>query len=217
MAVKVKRTVMLAACLQKAGPGKRIRVYPDKEVIFSQGSPANAVFYVQSGMVMLTAASQKGSKKAVLALLQEGDLFGECCLAGQSRRTCSATAIGRSTLTRLDKAWFRRELNRNRELADMFIEYLIAQTTRFKADLADHFLNVSERRLARILLMHRGIARTSSGTPGFHFTQTALAEMVGTTRGRINRFMNDFRRKGYIRYNGGMEIDVDGLAEFLQG
>jgi CRP-like cAMP-binding protein len=208
---------MSAACFQEAGPGKRIRVYRDKEVVFSQGSPANALFYIQSGIVMLTTASKKGNKKAVLALLQQGDLFGECCLAQQTRRTCSATTIGLSTLTRLDKIFFQRELKRNREFADMFIEYLIAQTARFKADLADHFLNFSERRLARILLMHKEFARTSTGAPGIHFTQTALAEMVGTTRGRINRFLNDFRKRGYIRYNGEMVIDAAGLAEFLQG
>lgn len=169
MAAKIKRTVMSAACFQEAGPGKRIQVYRDKEVVFSQGSPANTLFYIQSGIVMLTTASKKGNKKAVLALLQQGDLFGECCLARQTRRACSATTIGLSTLTRLDKIFFKRELKRNREFADMFIEYLIAQTARFKADLADHFLNFSERRLARILLMHKEFARTSTGAPGIPF------------------------------------------------
>ena len=100
----------------------------------------------------------------------------------------------------------------------MFTEYLLSQILRLKEDLADHFFNFSERRLARILLMHRGFTETSkSGTSSLRFSQTTLAEMVGTTRGRISRFMNEFRGKGYIRYNGGLEIDSERLARFLEG
>ena len=169
-------------------------------------------------MVILTVASKRGNKKAVLALLQEGCLFGEGCLAGQPRRMSTATSLGESTVARVEKAVFRRQLEQDRTFADMFIAYLISQTTRFKADLADHFLNFSERRLARILLMHKDYAKGSKSGPNtYHFSQTALAEMVGTTRARVSVFMNEFRKKGYVRYNGSMEINVEKLTAFLHG
>jgi CRP/FNR family cyclic AMP-dependent transcriptional regulator len=218
MAVKLRHEVTASAFLQDVGPGKRIRTYQDKEVVYSQESPANALFYIQSGMVMLTVVSKGGHKKAVLALLHEGDLFGEGCLAGQTRRISTAISVGESTLTRVEKAIFRRQLDRDRALADMFIAYLIGQTARFKADLADHFLHFSERRLARILVMHKdGVQGSKGGPHTFRFSQTALAEMVGTTRARVSVFMNEFRRKGYVRYNGGLEVNVERLTAFLQG
>ncbi len=218
MAVKVKRGVLSAAFLQEAGPGNRVRMYQDKEVVYSQESPANALFYIQRGMVMLTAVSKSGHKKAVLSLLHEGDLFGEGCLVGQARHMSTAASVGESTIARVEKAIFRRQLERDRAFSDIFIAYLISQTARFKADLADHFLSFSKRRLARILLIHKDHVKGSKSRPRtFHFSQTALAEMVGTTRARVSVFMNEFRKKGYVRYNGSMEINVERLTAFLQG
>lgn len=219
MAGKPKSGLTPTVFLKQAGPGRNIRLYQDKEVAYLQGSPANAVFYIQSGMVKLTVASNRGrKKKAVLAVLQAGDLFGEGCLGSERRRMSTATSIGQSTITRVEKAVFRKQLDRDPEFAAMFTEYLLSQILRLKEDLADHFFNFSERRLARLLLTHRGFTQTSkSGSSSLHLSQTTLAEMVGTTRGRVSRFMNQFRVKGYIRYNGGLEIDSERLAAFLEG
>ena len=218
MAVKRKSGLTPTVFLKQAGPGRSIRVYRDKEAAYLQGSPANAVFYIQSGMVKLTVASRRDRRKAVLAVLQEGDFFGEGCLGSERRRMSTATSIGQSTIIRVEKAVFRKELDRDPEFAAMFTEYLLSEIVRLKADLADHFFSFSERRLARILLTHRGFTQTSkSGSSSLHLSQTTLAEMVGTTRGRVSRFMNEFRGKGYIRYNGGLEIDSERLAAFLEG
>jgi len=213
-----KPRLTATAFFRHAGSGKSIRAYRDKEVIYSQGSPADSVFYVQSGMVKLTVISKRGRKKAVLALLQEGDFFGEGSLGTQLRRMYTATSMGPSTITRLEKDAVRRKLARDPAFAAMFTGYLLSQIARLEADLADHFFSFSERRLARILLTHRGFAQKSkSGTPSLHFSQTTLAEMVGTTRGRVSRFMKEFRAKGYVRYNGGLEINSERLAAFLEG
>ena len=218
MAGKRKSGLTPTLFLKQAGPGKSIRVYQDKEAAYLQGSPANAVFYIQSGMVKLTVASRRDRKKAVLAVLQEGDFIGEGCLGSERHRMSTATSIGQSTITRVEKAVFRKELDRDPEFAAVFTDYLLSEIVRLKADLADHFFNFSERRLARILLTHRGFTQTSkSGSSSLHLSQTTLAEMVGTTRGRVSRFMNEFRGKGYIRYNGGLEIDSERLAAFLEG
>jgi len=218
MASKTSAGFTPTAFLKHAGPGKTIRAYRDKEVIYSQGSPADAVFYVQSGLVKLTIVSKRGRKKAVLALLQEGDFFGEGSLGTQLRRMYTATSMGPSTITRLEKFAVRRKLARDPGFAAIFTGYLLSQIARLEADLADHFLSFSERRLARILLTHRGFTQTSkTGSSLLHLSQTTLAEMVGTTRGRVSRFMNEFRGKGYIRYNGGLEIDSERLTAFLEG
>jgi CRP-like cAMP-binding protein len=217
-----KPDLIYPAFLQRAGPGRHIRVYRDKEVVYSQESPADAVFYLQSGMVKLTMVSKCGGKKAVLALLQRGDLFGEGCLAKYGQRMSTATSLGTSTITRLDEATFRRKIDRDRVFAAMFITYLISRTVRLKEDLADHCLNSSQRRLARILLMYRSNVETSrNGASTLRFSQATLAEMVGTTRSRVSGFMNEFRKKGYVRYHGGLErggweVDAEGLTAFLQ-
>jgi len=219
MANDSKRNRIATSFLLEAGPGRTIRVYRDKEVVYSQGSQANALFFLQSGMVKLTTVSKDRRKKAVLAILQEGDLFGEGCLGPQTRQMSSVTSIGTSTITRLEKSAFRRQIDRDPAFAAMFITYLISQTARFKEDLADHFLNFSERRLARVLLMHEklGQQRSKGGSYTLRFSQTTLAEMVGTTRARVNSFLNEFKKKGYVRYNGGLEINAEGLTAFLQG
>ena len=168
-------------------------------------------------MVKLRVISKHGRKSAVLSLLQEGDFFGEGCLGREHQRMSSATSVGPSTITRVEKAVFRRELDRNPEFAAMFTEYLLSEIVRIKQDLADHFFNFSDRRLARILLTHKGFSQKSpSGTSSVRLSQATLAEMVGTTRGRVSRFMNEFREKGYVRYNGGLEINPERLSAFLE-
>lgn len=208
----------LSAYLKPPGPGRSIRVYGDDEVVYSQGGPADAVFYLQSGMVKLTMVSKGRRKKAVLAVLQEGDLFGEGCLGRQRQRISTATSMGPSTITRVEKNSFRRLLDRDPAFAAIFINYLLSEIDRFKADLADHFLNSSKRRLARILLRHEASGHKSKSGPfTLGFNQTTLAEMVGTTRARVSHFMNEFRQKGYVRYNGGLQVNSERLTAFLQG
>jgi CRP/FNR family transcriptional regulator, cyclic AMP receptor protein len=217
MAAKPKRGLSPKAFLEQTGPGRRIRVYRNKEVVYATGSPADAVFYLRSGMIKLTVTSKRRRKKAVLAILQEGDFFGEGSLGKEPRRTSTVTSIGTSTIARVEKGIFRRKLDRDPAFAAMFTSYLLSQIARFKADLADHFLNFSERRLARVLLMQGVLAQKSkSGPSTLRFSQATLAEMIGTTRPRVSRFMNDFREKGYIRYNGGVEINSERLTAYLQ-
>jgi CRP/FNR family cyclic AMP-dependent transcriptional regulator len=218
MAGKPKRGLRFTPFLTEAGPARSIRVYRNKEVIYLQGSPADAVFYLQSGMVKLTVATEHRGKKAVLAVLEEGDFFGEGCLGRERHRVSTAISMGSSTVTRLGKNVFRQKIDRDPAFAAMFMTYLLSQTARFKANLADHFLNSSERRLARILLMYRGFLQKSKKGPfTLRLSQTTLAEMVGTTRARVSTFMNEFRKKGYVRYNGGLRIDSERLTAFLQG
>jgi CRP-like cAMP-binding protein len=216
MTSKPERGLTPTAFLKHVGPGRSIRTYRDKEVIYSEESPADAVFYIQSGMVKLAITSKRRSKTAVLSVLQEGELFGEGCLGRQPERMFTAVSIGPSTITRVEKATFRRKLKQDPDFANMFISHLLFQIARFKEDLADHFLNFSERRLARILLMERGFAQKSKGGLTRRFSQRVLAEMVGTTRARVGFFMSEFRKKGYIRYNGGLEIDAEQLNAFLE-
>jgi CRP/FNR family transcriptional regulator, cyclic AMP receptor protein len=215
MASKPKRGLAPVAFLKQPGDGRTIRLYRNKEVIYAQGHPADAVFYVQSGMVKLTIASKQNRKKAALALLQEGDLFGEGCLGKETARTSSATSMGPSTGTRLKKATFRRKMDRDPEFASIVITCLLSRIDRLQADLADHFFNFSERRLARLLLTHACFAGKSPLI--LRISQATLAEMVGTTRSRVSRFMNKFREKGYVRYNGGMHINPGRLTAFLRG
>jgi|ERR1051326_1351460 CRP-like cAMP-binding protein len=218
MTAKRKPGVAPTAFLKQVGPGRTIHAYRNKEVIYAQGSPAEAVFYVQAGMVKLTVASNRRPKKALLAILQAGDLFGEGCVGREPRRISTATSIGPSTLTRLRKAAFRQKIDRDPAFAAMFIAYLLRQTARFKADLADHFLNFSERRLARILVMYKGFIRKSKGDAfSLRLSQATLAEMVGTTRARVSTFLNRFKQKGYIRYKAGLQINSERLTAFLQG
>ena len=217
MASKPKRAPNPTAFFQQTAPGISIRTYRDKEVVYSQESAADAVFYLQNGMVKLTMTSKHRRKKAVIAILQEGELFGEGCLESQTRRVSTATSVGPSTVTRLEKAIFRRKMDRDLAFAGMFIKYLLSQSARFKADLGDHCLNFSERRLARILLIHGSLVqKLKSGPTALRFSQTMLAEMAGTTRSRVSHFMTEFRKQGYIRYNGAIEIDAKRLTTFLQ-
>jgi CRP-like cAMP-binding protein len=218
MADKSKRNLAPIAFFKQTGRGRSIRVYQNNEVVYLQGSPAKAVFYINSGMVKLTVESKRSRKKAVLAVLHEGDIFGEGCLAGrQPQQMSTARSLGQSTITRVEKRNFLNKIDRDSAFAAMFTEHLLSQIARFKADLADHFLNSSERRLARILLMYRGFTQKSKGEPPtLRFNQRILAELVGTTRSRVNSFMNEFREKGYIRYNGNLEIDYKQLTAFLE-
>ncbi len=192
-----------------------VRSYRDKEVVFAQGDPADSVFYIQSGMVKLTAVSTR-RKKAIIAFLQRGSFFGEGCLGGQSLRICTARSIGPSSIARLRKESTIRTLKRDPKFATVFVEYLLSRIIRMEEDLIDQFFNFSERRLARVLLLFGQITKESKPEFPLKVSQSTLAEMVGTTRARVSQFMNGFKRRGLVSYNGGLQINSALITSFLQ-
>src|SRR6202521_5068238 len=200
---------------KKFGAGMTTRNYRDKEVVFSQGDTADAVFYIESGTVKLTAVSTR-SKKAIIAFLQRGSFFGEGCLGGQSLRICTARSIGQSNISRLRKESTLRTLKRDPQFARLFVAYLLSRIIRIEEDLVDQFFNFSERRLARVLLLFGQISKESKPESPLKVSQGTLAEMVGTTRARVSKFMNRFRKKGLVRYNGGLQINSALIVAFLQ-
>ena len=205
----------LTVLRKKFRAGMTVRKYRDNEVVFSQGDKADAVFYIQNGTVKLTAAST-GRKKAIIAFLQRGNFFGEGCLGGQSLRICTARSIGQSNITRLSKESTARTLKRDAPFAALFVEYLLSRIIRIEEDLVDQFFNFSERRLARVLLLLGHVIEESKPDSPLKVSQATLAEMVGTTRGRISSFMTRFRKKGFVRYNGGLQIERTLITAFLQ-
>ncbi len=200
---------------KKFRTGMTVRNYRDKEVVFSQGDRADAVFYIQSGTVKLTAVSTR-RKKAIIAFLQPGSFFGEGCLAGQSQRISTASSIGPSKIVRLRKGTTARTLKRDPEFASLFVEYLLSRIVRIEEDLVDQFFNFSERRLARVLLLFGQIIKESKPEYPLKVSQSTLAEMVGTTRSRISKFMHQFKKKGFVTYNGGLQINSVLITGFLQ-
>jgi CRP-like cAMP-binding protein len=190
------------------------RNYKDKEVVFSQGDPADSVFYIESGTVKLTAVTTR--KKAIIAILQRGSFLGEGCLAGQTLRICTARSVGQSNVIRLQKERMVRTLKRDRQFATLFVGYLLSRVVRIEEDLIDQFFNFSERRLARVLLLFGEITKESKSDSALKVSQSTLAEMVGTTRPRVSKFMNQFRKKGLVSYNGGLRINSKLVTEFLQ-
>jgi CRP-like cAMP-binding protein len=189
--------------LTKLSAGKTSQEYQIDESVFSQGDPADAVFYVQSGKVKLTVVSKRG-KEAVVAILLQDSFFGEGCLAGQPLRMATASAEQRSTIIRVDKQRMLELLHRDPEFAERFLTYLLVRNVRMEADLVDHLFNSSEKRLARLLLLMANFGQESKPIPLIaKVSQETLAEMIGTTRSRVSFFLNRFRDLGFIDYNGG--------------
>src|ERR1700675_4476053 len=213
MASKRSPGVSHAALRKKFRTGMTFRSYRDKEIVFSQGDPADSVFYLDSGTVKLTANTAR--KKAIIAILQRGSFFGEGCLAGQSLRICTARSIGQSNVVRLQKQRTVRTLRRDPHFARLFVGYLLLRVVRIEEDLIDQFFNFSERRLARVLLLFGEITKESKSDSPLKVSQTTLAEMVGTTRPRVSKFMNDFRKKGLVSYNGGLQVNKARVIAFL--
>lgn len=194
------------AFLTRIENGKTTREYQNKQVVFSQGDAADAVFFVQRGRVKLTVVSTRG-KEAVIGVLERGSFFGEGCLAGQPLRMSTATAMQPSSIIRVGKSAMVRLLHREPEFAELFTAYLLSRNVRIEEDLVDQLFNSSEKRLARILLLlaHFGKdSRPESVIP--KVSQETLAAMVGTTRSRVSYFMNRFRKMGFIHYNGGLQV-----------
>jgi CRP/FNR family cyclic AMP-dependent transcriptional regulator len=180
--------------------------YHKKDNIFVQGEPANAVFYTHKGRVKLTVTSAQG-KAAIIGVLNGGSFFGEGCIAGQPFRMMTASAIGECTLLRIEKPAMMAALHENHDFSEFFIAYVLSRNIRYEADLVDQLFNSSEKRLARILLL---LARFGKeGQPERvvpKISHETLAQMVGTTRPHISRFMNKFKKLGFIHYNGGLEV-----------
>jgi len=194
--------------LATIGEGRKVVFLPQKQAIFSQGEAADTVFYIQKGKVRLTVVSQIG-KEAVLAILGEGEFFGEGGLAGQPLRMGSATAMTDCDLMRIDKKAMMEALHREHTLSDMFVAYLLARNIRYEEDLVDQLFNSSEKRLARILLLLAHFGK--EGVPQTvipKISQETLAEMIGTTRSRVSFFMNKFRKLGFVDYDGGSGLQV---------
>jgi CRP/FNR family transcriptional regulator, cyclic AMP receptor protein len=200
---------------KKFRDGMSVRNYRENEIVFSQGDKADAVFYIQSGTVKLTMAATR-RKKAIIAILLRGSFFGEGCLGGQSLRMYTARSIGPSNITRLQKDNTLRMLKRDPQFAALLNAYLLSRVIRVEEDLADQFFNFSEKRLARVLMLFGQITRESKPESPLKVSQATLAEMVGTTRARVSKFMNAFKKKGFVYYNGGLQINSRLLSAFLQ-
>jgi CRP-like cAMP-binding protein len=201
--------------LSKVGSGKTNLTPPKKQVLYSQGDAADAVFYIQRGRVKLTVVSQQG-REAVVAILERGGFLGESCLAGQTVRTATATALEDSSIVRIDKGAMIRLLHEEPTFAELFMSYLLAHSIRIQEDLVDQLFNSSEKRLARILLLMAHFGKEGKPEPVIaKVSQEMLAEMIGTTRSRVSFFMNKFRKLGFIDYNGGMHVHSSLLSIVL--
>lgn len=194
------------AFLAHFGTGRSIGKYAPGQVVFSQGEPADAVFYIQRGKVKITVVSEHG-KQAVIAMLGRNEFFGEGCLAGQARRISTVEAISDSVISRLEKAAILRVIHEQPAFSELFIAHLLGRAVRVEADLVDQLFNSSEKRLARLLLLLANFGKEGSPEPMIaKISQETLAQMIGTTRARVSFFMNKFRKHGFISYNGGIEI-----------
>jgi CRP/FNR family cyclic AMP-dependent transcriptional regulator len=201
--------------LDSAGLGRKVAKFGRKETVFTQGDPAIQVMYIQEGGAKLTVVNKNG-KEAVVAVLGPGDFLGEGCLAGQTNYLVTATTISPTSVLVIERAEMIRALHEEHAFSDRFIAYMLGRNIRVEADLIDQLFNSSEKRLARTLLL---LARY--GTPGHphkalpKVSQEMLAEMVGTTRSRVNFFMNKFKKLGFIQYNGEIQVNDSLLSVVL--
>jgi CRP/FNR family transcriptional regulator, cyclic AMP receptor protein len=186
--------------LAKVGDGRSITKYDKDQIVFSQGDPADAVFYIQRGKIKITVVSEQG-KEAVVAILGTNEFFGEGCLASQVLRIATAATLTESVIVRLEKAAIVRVIHQKPAFSEMFIAHLLGRTIRVEADLVDQLFNSSEKRLARLLLLLANFGKDSKPEPMIaKISQETLAEMIGTTRSRVSFFMNKFRKLGFIHY-----------------
>jgi len=207
MESKPKGAFDVQAFLDSAGIARKIVAYRRGEVIFAQGDLCESVLYLQKGGVKLSVLSKTG-REAVVAILGAGDFFGEGCLAGQAVRMGSATAITASDVLHVNKAQMVRLLHKQHALSDRFITHMLARNIRIEEDLVDQLFNSSEKRLARTLLLLAQYGREAGPQKILpRISQETLAEMIGTTRARVNFFMNKFQRLGFINYKDGLKVN----------
>ena len=194
------------ALLRRVGEGKSVASYRRKQVIFSQGDPADEVYYVQKGRVKLTVVSKQG-KEAVVAFVGADMFFGEGCLAGQPLRISTATATEEAIILCFRKQAMMRLLHSDTKFSEIFTAYLLSRNIRFEADLVDQLFNSSEKRLARVLLLLAQFGKEGKQELVIpKISQEILAGMIGTTRSHVSHFMNKFRKLGFIDYNGGLLV-----------
>jgi len=204
------------AFLRQSGVAYRPTLLRNKQSIFSQGDPADIVYYIQKGKVRISTVSKQG-KEATLALLGEGDFVGEECIANSHhRRLTSATALAEGSMLAIPKHTMVALLKAEHEFSEMFVAFLLARNANFQEALADQLFNSSEKRLARILLQLAQVGKSGTqDTVVPKISQEMLAEMVGTTRARVNFFMNRFRKMGFVDYNGGLHVNSSLLNVIL--
>ena len=203
------------AFLDSAGAARTVAEFQNKQTIFSQGDTCKSVMYIQKGGVRLSAVNEVG-KEAVVATLGPGDFFGEGCLAGQNVRIGTATAIIPTTVLVIEKQEMIRILHTEHEFSDRFLSHMLVRNIRIEEDLVDQLFNSSEKRLARtLLLLARYGKKNEPQTVVVNISQETLAEMVGTTRPRVNFFMNKFKKLGFIKYDSGLHINASLLSVLL--
>ncbi len=194
---------------------RTISKYRKDQTLFSQGSPADAVFYIRKGKVKITVVSEQG-KEAVVAIQGPDEFCGEGCLIGQARRLATASAITECEIVRLEKPAMIRVLHDEPAFSEMFVAHLLARTIRVEEDLVDQLFNSSEKRLARALLLLANFGKDGRPEPVIaKVSQETLAELIGTTRSRVSHFMNKFRNLGFIDYNGHLEVHTSLLNVVL--
>lgn len=202
--------------LANAGLGRSVHHFKPKHIIFSQGDPSDAIFYIQQGRVRLSVLSEQG-KEATIALLGPGDFLGEGCIASdQPVRMATATASTECSVLKIEKKEMLKTLHREHQFSDLFVAYMVQRHNHTQADLVDQLFNSSEKRLARALLLLAHFGKKDSPeevTPDV--SQETLAEMIGTTRSRVNFFMNKFRKRGFIDHNGGLRVHSSLLSVVL--
>jgi CRP/FNR family transcriptional regulator, cyclic AMP receptor protein len=203
---KGKSSFNVKTFLATVDGGRAILKYRKDQKVFSQGDPADSVFYIQEGKVKVCVISEQG-KEAVVALHGNGDFFGEGCLIGQPLRLATVVAVTECVIMRLDKAAIVRVLHDEPKFSEMFMAYLLTRNARVEEDLVDQLFNSSEKRLARALLLMANFGKEGGPQPVIaKISQETLAEMIGTTRSRVSTFMNKFRKLGFIEYNGELEV-----------
>jgi CRP-like cAMP-binding protein len=206
VAIKKPSSINFQQFLPQIRKGKSTLRCAKKQILFSQGDTADAVYWIQAGSFKLTVVSQQG-KEAVVAIMEHGAFLGESCLAGQTIQTVTAVAMEDSSIVRIDKSVMIRLLHKEPALGEMFISYLLTKSIRVQEDLVDQLFNSSEKRLARVLLLLAHFGKEGKPEPVIaKISQETLAEMIGTTRSRVSFFMNKFRKLGFLEYNGGMHV-----------
>ncbi len=200
-------TFDLASFLANAGLGRRIVEIKEKENFFTQGDPADAIYYLQRGRAKLTVVSQQG-KEATITLISAGEFVGEAALAAVAgKRLSTATAINACTALKISREEMIRVMHQEHEFSDLFLKFLLNRSMRTQADLVDQLFNSSEKRLARILLLMAEFGKPGEPETSIPpITQETLAEMIGTTRSRVSFFMNRFRALGFISYDGRIQV-----------
>jgi CRP/FNR family transcriptional regulator, cyclic AMP receptor protein len=212
---KQKQPFNAQAFLDSAGLARTIVEYGKSEKIYTQGESAENILYIQKGGIKLSVVNEVG-KEAVVAMLRPGDFFGEGGLAGQLLRKGTATAITPTTLLVIEKKEMIRVLHAERAFSDRFMAYMLSRNIRIEQDLIDQLFNSSEKRLARTLLLLAQYGKQEQPQKMVpQISQETLAEMIGTTRSRVNFFMNKFKKLGFIKYNGGLHVDPSLLSVVL--